>query len=135
MRAGLLAVLALGFAPALGVAGCASTASGPSASLQEPAIDGASDQRNVRAAPAERRAPARVAAPARVSPAQSSWAPEGRAQAVAEPPPIGTTGGPAGRSMEEIRRANAAATAEADRRQDEHIRGIMTICANCGMGR
>ena len=125
MRTGLLAAVVLALGSALGLAGCASTMSGPSASLQGAASYGASSDaatapRSVRAATVPQRAPARAVARAPVP---------YEAEAQAEPPT-----GTVGRSPVEAARANAAATFEADRREDERIRGIMTICANCGMG-
>jgi hypothetical protein len=111
VHTGLLAVLAL----ALGLAGCAS--SGPSpGSLQAASSEGGAAPR-ARTATVKKRAPA----VARRVPAEEPYAP-------AEVPT-----GTVGLSPVEAASANATATNEAARREDERIRRIMTICANCGM--
>lgn len=116
MRTGLLAALVL--IPCL--AGCASSTSGPSASLHAAPDHAVPVQRSVRAATVNR-APARTVA--RASAAEPFDAP-----AQAEPPT-----GTIGLSPVEAARANASATIEAERREDERMRRVMTICANCGM--
>ena len=124
MRTGLLPAVVLALGAALGFSGCASTMSGPSASLHSAGGYGASS--DAATAPRSVRTASVPHTPARAK-AQAPVSYDAEAQAA---PAAGTVG----RSPVEAARANAAATFEADRREDERIRGIMTICANCGMG-
>ena len=121
MRTGLLAALVL--IPCL--AGCASSMSGPSASLQAAPDHVVPAQRSTRTATVKKRAPTRAVA--RASAAEPFDA-QPQAPAQAEPP-IGTIG----LSPVEAARANASAAIEAERREDERMRRIMTICTGCGM--
>jgi hypothetical protein len=107
---------------AVGLAGCAASMSGPTpASLQAASSEpGAAP----RARTATVKKPAPAPAVARAVPADEPY----QGQAPAERPT-----GTVGQSPVEAASANAAAANEAGRREDERIRRIMTICANCGM--
>jgi hypothetical protein len=118
MRTGLLAVLVL--IPCL--AGCASSMSGPSASLQAAPDEAVTAQRGARTAMVKKRAPAKAVA--RASAAEPPYDAPAQAEV-----PTGTIG----LSPVDAARANAATAIEAGRLEDERLRRIMTICANCGM--
>lgn len=113
MRAGLWVVLTFSVA----LAGCASQMPTVSPSSHAASNEGASSQRATRTAARTRPA---TRAPVERAEAYAPWQAE---------PVTGTVG----RSPADAVRTDAGLLTEAERREDERVRRLMMICANCGM--